>query len=572
MINPLFAKRSALSGGKSSHQASAASLDTSPRDCDEDESVVLPPLNIKYSARALRQPLVTSRPKLREGEQVGVYERGKLAVLAQVLRVNAEGNTVQVQLHGGEQKEVPTSSVVDPKLMKLINGLHHVEPPKPRTPRTPRSPKSPRTRSPSPRDTSPKPVRLPQLNTPRGPQADLMVDDWVQMTPDLDQVKKECIKKSLVFTSQMEALIGKPCKVVQLRPRDQTVQVKDGNTGKACWFPRKCLVKKGFSHGKRTSATTLHEVHFLLSRGDAPEGPPATVTAFRNALLKKFHSLESAWASIDTNGNGALDITEFIRACRHIQFAGNLKKIFSDLTAGGDEMRPELLDESLPGKLQSLPLQAGRGHPSPNQMRQLASPTSSDDGVRLSKPRPHIMSADSVSVVVPPVGNFNHGRRASLETLGEVSLIYSPRPEANGQQPGQPTIHDFKKSLLKKFESLENAWATIDTNGDGRLDYSEFIRACRHIQWVGNLKQWFGEFTGGEDTLRPELLDEDFQAKFRTWRSTQKSPSPSATIQGPAQGCGVCPPAHPWIPAPARTGTPTRRISFKKSPSPSDAM
>merc|ERR1712187_974565 len=73
----------------------------------------------------------------------------------------------------------------------------------------------------------------------------------------------------------------------------------------------------------------------------------------KNALIKKFGNMAYAWEAIDSNGDGDLSFPEFVQACRRIQFVGNLRKIFNELSGGADYIGAKSLDKSLQGGLNS---------------------------------------------------------------------------------------------------------------------------------------------------------------------------------------------------------------------------
>merc|ERR1719375_2840661 len=124
----------------------------------------------------------------------------------------------------------------------------------------------------------------------------------------------------------------------------------------------------------------------MLQRSDARTGPPCEARAFKQALLKKFDKLEFAWDEMDLNGDGALQFQEFVRACRGMQFQGNLRMIFEELTGGEDTLTPEALDPGLPARLVKRRRSTSR--------------------------EPKHLDMES--------SGFQHDRRTSAATLGEV--------------------------------------------------------------------------------------------------------------------------------------------------------
>ena len=75
---------------------------------------------------------------------------------------------------------------------------------------------------------------------------------------------------------------------------------------------------------------------------------PCSALDFRNALLKKYGSLSKAWEELDTNRDACLQFHEFTAGCRKIQFRGNLRKVFEELSSdGGQSLRMADLDASM---------------------------------------------------------------------------------------------------------------------------------------------------------------------------------------------------------------------------------
>merc|ERR1719183_3192196 len=69
---------------------------------------------------------------------------------------------------------------------------------------------------------------------------------------------------------------------------------------------------------------------------------------------------------------------------------------------------------------------------------------------------------------------FQHGRRGSnAQTLGEVNHLLQ-RPDAKEGPPSDARA--FKSALVKKYGKLELAWEKIYKNGDGALQFQEFVR------------------------------------------------------------------------------------------------
>eukprot|EP00927_Polykrikos_kofoidii_P040356 TRINITY_DN34517_c0_g2_i1.p1 TRINITY_DN34517_c0_g2~~TRINITY_DN34517_c0_g2_i1.p1 ORF type:complete len:1013 (-),score=190.50 TRINITY_DN34517_c0_g2_i1:34-3018(-) len=182
----------------------------------------------------------------------------------------------------------------------------------------------------------------------------------------------------------------------------------------------------------------------------------ANAADFKRALLSKYGSLEHAWQDIDTNGDGHLQFSEFEAACNRLRFACNHRRVFQELAgvaADGfdrDVVVPSKLDPQLPSRIKSL-------------------------------------RAKQANIAGPM---FHHGRKICAETAGEVAwTLDHPSIEA----PLATTAKAFKAALVKKYGNLQCAWDEIDSNGDGALQFHEFIKGCRRIQFVGNLHKIFNE-------------------------------------------------------------------------------
>eukprot|EP00747_Dinoflagellata_sp_TGD_P046392 gnl/TRDRNA2_/TRDRNA2_144414_c1_seq2.p1 gnl/TRDRNA2_/TRDRNA2_144414_c1~~gnl/TRDRNA2_/TRDRNA2_144414_c1_seq2.p1 ORF type:complete len:346 (+),score=63.93 gnl/TRDRNA2_/TRDRNA2_144414_c1_seq2:153-1040(+) len=106
-----------------------------------------------------------------------------------------------------------------------------------------------------------------------------------------------------------------------------------------------------------SSAETLSEADLRLTRASASVPPLCAARAFKAALIKKFGSLEHAWHQLDANGVGFLNYHEFVAACRHIQFVhvqfvGNLRKIYDELKGKNEEyLTPDGLEPGLAKRL-----------------------------------------------------------------------------------------------------------------------------------------------------------------------------------------------------------------------------
>lgn len=411
------------------------------------------------------------------GADVGVYKYGSNGVtggaLARLVGVDVNANTVRVEMRDGEEKELPAHAVFDPKLLNLVVG------------HTPRRKKK---------------------RTPRGPQG-------VHLPKVQKEQNVEAAAPDETFGGLSDIQLPKPCTASWDSRREENLKFQKINGPVAAGT---------FVSEKHSATETLAEMHHLLSRPEPPAGPPCDAKSFKNALLKKFRCLGTAWKHMDTNSDGSLSFLEFTRACRHIQFVGNLKQIFKELTLGEDLLRPELIDADLPAKIEALRLKKAqdskRKEESPNLQKSMTEKLGYSDSKYSSRP------------------DFNHGRRGSnAETLGEVHLLLT-RPVAREVMQGD--AKSFKTAMIQRFGNLQRAWDVMDANGNGLVEFSEFCRMCRMLPFTGKLKQVFEDICGGEDAIRPEDLHEDLPDELEK-SSSARQIQRELTLTGGGKNFGI---------------------------------
>ena len=136
---------------------------------------------------------------------------------------------------------------------------------------------------------------------------------------------------------------GAPAALAALRA-SRPASVAEGEAGRAAQSLYS-LAKAGFAADKdRLAASTWSEVEWKLRlQRFTAEGSPSDSRAFRGAMVKKFGSLEDAFTAADKNADGRMQFYEFVQMCRHVNFSGNLRRIFDELSGGREELVIEVL-------------------------------------------------------------------------------------------------------------------------------------------------------------------------------------------------------------------------------------
>jgi len=203
--------------------------------------------------------------------------------------------------------------------------------------------------------------------------------------------------------------------------------------------------------------------------GTAPR--PWSVEALKATMVQNYGSLERAWQDFDANNDGLLHFGEFLAGCRRLRTnclgQSQARALFEEIAGPGAEaIAPAALDVDMPLRLKQL--QA--------------------DGAR--------QETDQAK-----------GKKQGLcmDTAGEVAWVLE-QGLLKDKAPPPSDAKSFKAALIKKYGKLEHAWEDMDYNGDGALQFYEFISACRRIQFNGNLRKIFDELAvDGE--LRMEDMD-----------------------------------------------------------------
>lgn len=268
-----------------------------------------------------------------------------------------------------------------------------------------------------------------------------------------------------------------------------------------------------------------------------------TAKDFVKALMKKYESVEDAWDDLDVNGDGVLQFHEFVAGCRKVHIVGNLRRLFDDLSSNdGESIRLTDIDPSMKQEEH----RRTTFHTETIRQRRIkrASYLHSPANVRLSTPRQqrdghgdfdldmvwshckdiaapmcrHSRSRWAVEVGDSEVGGGkcstselnSTGGRAGLDlmqTTGEIYHLLNNTSWRVGDRPVPCSAKDLCNALLKKFMRLDYAWDQLDLNGDGVLQFHEFVAGCRRINVHGNLRQMFNAVSsdGGKSVRLTDL-------------------------------------------------------------------
>jgi len=110
-------------------------------------------------------------------------------------------------------------------------------------------------------------------------------------------------------------------------------------------------------------------------------------------------------------------------------------------------------------------------------------------------------------------------RRASV-THAEAQFYQELWRFGDRESTSLCNANDFTKSLLSKYDNLANAWDKLDVNGNGTVDFHEFVLGCRKIQINGKLRQIFSQLSSDGVLLHitdldPKLGHEEAKRKER---------------------------------------------------------
>lgn len=163
---------------------------------------------------------------------------------------------------------------------------------------------------------------------------------------------------------------------------------------------------------------------------------------FRKKMLDRFGSIKACFEFIDQDGSMEVDLAEFCKACREVQFIGKERRLF------------EFLD--------------------------------SDDSGSVSLAE---VDQDAASMVVSDRKRKEKASQKQKQDMDlEAKQWKAKLAEEDNADIGAKSVPGFKKLLVRKFGSILRAWRKVDSDGNGRLSYNEFCGACRALGYAGNVK------------------------------------------------------------------------------------
>lgn len=254
--------------------------------------------------------------------------------------------------------------------------------------------------------------------------------------------------------------------------------------------PRGCSAGVNM-RGELSRASTMYLQEPEEPHERATRRAKAMTRLFKMAMIRQYDSLALAWDEFDSNVDGVLSFTEFCSAMRKLNLTGNMRLIWDQLLGepapsvwdfedDSRVLRPERLDPRLPADLEAM----------------------YHKGWATSWSKTHQAKNRRFVPIAAPIFPGQEGADAPTKA--------SARNERARKSSSAMVAEDgkaFRDSMIKKFGSFALTWQALDFAGKGKLDYGEFVRACRRVDFTGKLKQVFEDLTGGEDFLSPTGLD-----------------------------------------------------------------
>ncbi|CAD7946585.1 unnamed protein product [Amoebophrya sp. A120] len=294
---------------------------------------------------------------------------------------------------------------------------------------------------------------------------------------------------------------------------------------------------------------------------------------FKQQIVRRHGSMARAWRfGLDSDGNGRLSFNEFMQAARTLGYAGNMKTLW--VVLGGEEagfLGMQHLDKPLKDDLMELKkclltkygtivdawsamldLQPGQTKNEEidwGEFQEVSKiigfEAKSQDGFKFfnkqliaDNHRKALILSDLKILMIEldkkTYENEWYGSHERAKNWNKLHAFGSSRAqtamadmakekeeyEKKMQAIIGKSVDGFKKMIIHRYGSVLRAWREgLDTDGNGRLSYNEFIMAARTFGYTGNIKNLWEALGGlergflGLAAFEPALRDDVFSFK-----------------------------------------------------------